>query len=118
MCKYNSNKCYYSCQRSTTERQQELEALLNFETPKECPQSSHRGLLKGESDEQVKEFQGATTTSLENEFLSAGLWLTTVIFLALSSFFALLCVFFSMLNIFWRPFRWFAIQPLFLSNLS
>lgn len=42
---------------------------------------------------------------MNDEFLSNGLWLTTVIFLSFSCIFAVVSSFFSMLNIFWRPFR-------------
>ena len=41
--------------------------------------------------------------TFEDEFLSAGLWLTTVIFLALSSLFTLISAFFSMINIICNP---------------
>lgn len=102
VCKFGANKCYYSCQRSSSERQQELEALLNGEFFKECPisaQQNSKGL-----HEQVEEFQASSNT-LEDEFLSNGLWLSTVIFLSFTCIFALVSGFFSMLNIFWRPYR-------------
>jgi hypothetical protein len=44
--------------------------------------------------------------TFEDEFLSAGLWLTTVIFLALSSLFTLISAFFSMINIMCNPIQY------------
>jgi cellulose synthase/poly-beta-1,6-N-acetylglucosamine synthase-like glycosyltransferase len=83
------------------ERKGELEALLNGGTFKECDSIIGRRANIKAFSEQVKQ-QSATG---EKKFLSAGLWLTTVIFLALSCIFALVSCFFSFLNIFWRPFR-------------
>lgn len=104
ICGYSSNKCYYSCQKTSIERKDELEALLNGEMFKECdPIHGRSANIKG-FNEQVKERMDESTTG-EKNFLSAGLWLTTVIFIALSCIFALVSGFFSMLNIFWRPFR-------------
>lgn len=60
---------------------------------------------KGLNNEQVNDFQASSSTTLNDEFLSNGLWLSTVILLSLSSLFALIAGFFSMLNIFWSPFR-------------
>jgi magnesium-transporting ATPase (P-type) len=103
VCGYSTNKCYYSCQKSSIERKDELEALLNGQTFKKCDPIQGRGAnIKG-FDKQVKQLDDSATS--EKHFLSAGLWLTTVIFLALSCIFALVSGFFSMLNIFWRPFR-------------
>lgn len=47
--------------------------------------------------------QAKTLAKYENEFLSAGLWLTTVVFLLLTITFASLSGLFSILNIWYNP---------------
>lgn len=104
VCKFGLNKCYYSCQQSQNERHREFDAILKHEIFAACPRSTRQSSVKILGvDEELKEFQ--SLTNVEEEFLSNGLWLTTIIFMGFSSVFALVTCFFSMLNIFWRPFR-------------
>lgn len=47
--------------------------------------------------------QSRASAKYESEFLSAGLWLTTVIFLASTIAFASLSALFAMINVWWNP---------------
>jgi hypothetical protein len=103
-------------------RQNEFGRLLNGENLDACPAKKSRKIetknnfneqVNADEEEKTKIYDdilnvvaavGVTTTSTyEDEFISAGLWITTVIFLALSSIFALLSAFFSMINILCNP---------------
>lgn len=55
------------------------------------------------TEKSYDEKQASEAATFEDEFLSASLWLTTVIFLAVSSLFALISAFFSMINIICNP---------------
>ena len=119
-CNYGSNKCFYSCQQTSDKRDDEFERIMNDEDLATCPESTAKTRL---NNEQVNASHETTTTTnmlaktsptiimnqskasakYEKEFLSAGLWLTTVIFLALTIVFALLSGFFSMFNIWCNP---------------
>lgn len=113
-CNFGRNKCFYSCQQTTTSREDEFERIMNDENLPSCPESTAR---TRRFNEQVNNNETATTSSRahmnqsrasakhENEFLSAGLWLTTVIFLALTIAFASLSGLFSLINIWCNPVR-------------
>lgn len=100
MCKFDSNKCYYSCHQSETKRNEEFDALLNKRTYSE--QCSPITPKKTARVFDVQVYEGEETIGM---FLSAGLWLTTVIFMSLSCILALISAFFSMINIIFNPYR-------------
>lgn len=99
VCKFDSNKCYYSCQQSSSKRNEEFDAFLKGETFEQCPQVTAKQTVQN-YDVQVYEEESPIGT-----FLSAGLWLTTVIFMSLSCVLALISGFFSMINIIFNPYR-------------
>lgn len=123
-CNFGTNKCFYSCQQTAANRADEFERLLNDANLMACPESTRR------FNEQVNNETAATSSRAhmnqsrasakhENEFLSAGLWLTTVIFLALTIAFALLSGFFSMINIWCNPYRFLlGVAGLYIWNLA
>jgi hypothetical protein len=107
------NKCFYSCQQTSDKRHDELARILSGANLETCPSSkSRQSTVLGE---QVRKDAAAMMTTKikhddaidddDDEFLSAGLWLTTVVFLGLSSAFALTSAFFSMINILTNPAR-------------
>lgn len=113
-CKYDINKCFYSCQQTSDKRRIEFDQLLNGENLASCPASRTKQTTRIRNfNEQVNMTTLSTmkisydevneAATFEDEFLSAGLWLTTVIFLALSSLFTLISAFFSMINIICNP---------------
>lgn len=97
VCKVENNKCYYSCQQSSTDRDKEFEALLNGDSFKQCSPSPKQ---TAGFDVQVEREERTI-----GQFLSAGLWLTTVIFMSLSCVLALISGLFSMINIIFNPYR-------------
>lgn len=61
--------------------------------------------------------QSKASAKYEKEFLSAGLWLTTVVFIGLTIAFALLSGIFSLINIWWNPVHFlFGVFGLFIWN--
>lgn len=76
-----------------------------------CPESTAK--TKARQFEQVNTTSSSTmnmnqsraAAKYEKEFLSAGLWLTTIIFLALTTAFAFIAFAFSFVNIWWNPVR-------------
>lgn len=108
LCDYGSNKCFYSCQQTSERRRDEFERLMNDEELATCPEST-----TSRFNEQVNKTTSSTTNmnqsrasaKYEKEFLSAGLWLTTVIFLAATIAFASLSALFSLINVWYNPVR-------------
>lgn len=87
-----------------TQRNLEFDAFLRHEDFDDCPRSLTQQSYKISGlGKRVKEYEAST--NVNEGFLSNGLWITTVIFLGLSCVFGVVSCFFSMLNIFWRPFR-------------
>lgn len=128
MCNYGINKCFYSCQHTNDNREDEFRRLLNDEKVAECPKSVARfyneqvntttttTITTSHGDDDVN-LTRAKAAKYETEFLSAGLWLTTVIFLGFSIAFALLSCFFSMLNVWFHPaHRIFSVFGLYIWN--
>lgn len=85
---------------------------MNDEELATCPESASKTIRRF-NDEQVNTTTSSTvdmnqsraSAKYEKEFLSAGLWLTTVIFMAATIAFASLSTFFSLINIWWNPVR-------------
>lgn len=107
LCDYGSNKCFYSCQQTSELRSDEFERLMNDEDLATCPEST-----SSRFNEQVNATTSSTVNmnqsraaKYEKEFLSAGLWLTTVIFLAATIAFASLSALFSLINVWYNPVR-------------
>ncbi|KAG5677465.1 hypothetical protein PVAND_007223 [Polypedilum vanderplanki] len=110
VCNFDINKCFYSCQQTSEKRREELDKILKGEILEMCPTSKSRQATN--FNEQVKNVLAKATkinynvdvsAAIEDEFLSAGLWLTTLVFLSMSSIIALISAFFSMLNILCNP---------------
>lgn len=126
-CNYGKNKCLYSCQRTSESRAEEFERLLNDVALAPCPESMRRSVTS-RFNEQVNATTTNTSSAMnmnqsrasaryEEEFLSAGLWLTTVIFLSLTIAFAFVSVVFSMVNIWWHPVSFlFSVFGLYIWN--
>jgi clarin len=80
---------------------------MNDESLASCPESSSAKIRQ--FTEQVNATtnmnQARASATYESEFLSAGLWLTTVVFLSLTISFAVLSGFFSIVNIWFNPTR-------------
>lgn len=99
---------------------------MNDEDLASCPDSTNRGTSR--FNEQVNATSTNTSSSMnmnqsrasaeyETEFLSAGLWLTTVIFLSLTIAFATLSGIFSLINIWWNPVNFlFSVFGLYIWN--
>ena len=101
---------------------------MNEETLASCPISTNSRASR--FNEQVNETSTTTNTSssmnmnqsrtsakYEKEFLSAGLWLTTVIFLSATIAFALMSGLLSLINIWWHPVNFlFSVFGLYIWN--
>jgi clarin len=77
---------------------------MNDESLAICPSASGK---KRQPNEQVNAMtnviQGKATSPYESEFLSAGLWLSTIVFLSMTVAFAVISGLFSVFNIFCNP---------------
>lgn len=102
ICLYEHNVCAYSCQKDEALREAELHAMMAGEKPVECPLASGR-LLQTETTSGTS---GRATS--QDEFINAGLWLTTVIFLGLATAFAGASASFSIINVLFNP-----VEPVF-----
>ncbi|KAL7052548.1 hypothetical protein ACKWTF_004905 [Chironomus riparius] len=111
ICRYDINKCFYSCQQTSDRRSNEFDQLLKGENLAICPASRTKQTARNFNEQvnmtamtmKINYDEMSEAATFEDEFLSAGLWLTTVIFLALSSLFTLISAFFSMINILCNP---------------
>jgi hypothetical protein len=108
------NKCFYSCQQTQAKRYDEFERLLSKAALERCPISTFKRTSEQVNvnnvttyseinSEETKNTRQSSSAYEDEDFVSAGLWLTTVIILALGSIFALLSGFFSMINILCNP---------------
>lgn len=103
-CNYGSNKCFYSCQQTDEARNDEFRHLINNETLANCPTTSEKMRLFNEQvNAKTNVNQAKAETTHAAEFLSAGLWLTTLVFLSLTITFAVISGLFSIFNTFWNP---------------
>lgn len=107
ICLYEHNVCVYSCQKEEAKRESEVLALLAGEKPAECPISSTKTQSNRVIDEEVKQFSSAKAVSRDS-FINAGLWLTTVLFLAVATAFAGASASFSIINVLFNP-----VEPIF-----
>lgn len=97
---------------------------MNDEDLATCPESTttrerrfNEQVNRTATSSQANMNQSRASAKYEKEFLSAGLWLTTVIFLVLTIAFALLSGFFSMVNIWCNPVRFlFSVSGLYVWN--
>ncbi|XP_055691748.1 clarin-3-like [Lutzomyia longipalpis] len=111
-CSFGDNICGLSCQRTPEARLDEITKILNGVTPSECPISSARsnngGLLVDTRQQDVPS---------NEQFINAGLWLSSVVFLCITIFFALLCTVQSLTNILSNPI-WsiFSVYGLYIWN--
>lgn len=101
ICLYEHNVCAYSCQKEEALRETELHALMAGQTPPECPLATGRSLAV------TNPATSKGAVPLE-EFINAGLWLTTVIFLGVATAFAGASASFSIINVLFNP-----VEPVF-----
>ena len=122
MCSYTTNKCFYSCQQSAADREDEFKRLMNDERLASCPISSSKSL---QINEQVNTTTSSTmlmnqakaTSKYEEEFLSARMWLITVVLLSVALTFAVISGLLAIGNIWINPVNsLFGVFGLFLLN--
>jgi clarin len=102
-CSYSDNKCFYSCQQTDEARADEYLRLMNDESLASCPLSTGKMQQFNEQvNVKTNEIRGKSTV-FEKEFLSAGLWMSTVVFLSITLAFTAVSGGFSVFNIFCSP---------------
>ncbi|XP_058454159.1 uncharacterized protein LOC131432079 [Malaya genurostris] len=104
ICLYEENVCVYSCQKKEQLRESELLDMLNGRKPPECPLSSSRA----ESSTSSRNIASDSKVTSKSDFINAGMWLTTVIFLGTATAFAGAASSFSIINVLFNP-----IEPVF-----
>lgn len=107
ICLYEHNVCVYSCQKEEAMREKEVLALLNGEEPAECPISNSRSLGKI-TGKALKSSISDRAAASKDEFINAGLWLSTVIFLGIATAFAGASASFAIINVLFNP-----VEPFF-----
>lgn len=100
VCSFGINKCAYSCQTSDR-RDDDFQRLLNDEVLENCPESSAK--VSHFSEAANTTIQSKASAKYEKEFLSAGLWLSTVTFLYLTISLAAISALSSFSNIAFNP---------------
>uniref|UniRef100_A0A1L8D9R0 Putative conserved plasma membrane protein n=1 Tax=Nyssomyia neivai TaxID=330878 RepID=A0A1L8D9R0_9DIPT len=111
-CSFGDNICGMSCQRTPEARIDEITKIFYGQTSSECPISSARS-NKGELELSTRQ-QDAPSNE---QFINAGLWLSTVVFLGATILFAFLCTVQSLVNILSSP-VWsiFSVYGLYIWN--
>uniref|UniRef100_A0A1L8DA18 Putative conserved plasma membrane protein n=1 Tax=Nyssomyia neivai TaxID=330878 RepID=A0A1L8DA18_9DIPT len=111
-CSFGDNICGMSCQRTPEARIDEITKIFNGEIPSECPISSARS-NNGELDLNTRQ----QDVPSEKQFINAGLWLTTILFLCITIIFTFLCTVQSLANILSNP-VWsiFSVYGLYIWN--
>lgn len=100
VCSFGINKCAFSCQPSDR-RDDDFQRLLNDEALETCPESSAKVIHFSEPVNTA--VQSKASAKYEKEFLSAGLWLSTVVFLYLTISLAAISALSSFSNIVCNP---------------
>ncbi|XP_053681845.1 uncharacterized protein LOC128732588 [Sabethes cyaneus] len=106
ICLYEHNVCVYSCQKEEAKRETELLDMMNGRTPTECPLANTKTISATKSADIV--MANSSKVALKDEFINAGLWVTTVIFLALATAFSGGSASFSIINVLFNP-----VEPIF-----
>uniref|UniRef100_A0A1L8D7D5 Uncharacterized protein n=1 Tax=Nyssomyia neivai TaxID=330878 RepID=A0A1L8D7D5_9DIPT len=111
-CSFGDNICGMSCQRTPEARIDEITKIFNGQTPSECPISSARS-NKGELELNTRQ----QDTPSKKQFINAGLWLTTILFLGTTIILTFLCTVQSLANILSNP-VWsiFSVYGLYIWN--
>lgn len=102
---YEHNVCVYSCQKEEVKREAEVLALLAGEKPEECPISNAK-TLRSRTGFETSIYERAATS--KDEFINAGLWLSTVIFLGIATALAGASASFAIINVLFNP-----VEPFF-----
>lgn len=80
--------------------------MLNGRTPAECPLVNNKMLSAAKSSDAVTAV--STKIASKNEFINAGMWVTTVVFLGIATAFSGASVSFSIINVLFNP-----VEPIF-----
>ncbi|XP_058840204.1 uncharacterized protein LOC131695725 [Topomyia yanbarensis] len=104
ICLYEQNACVYSCQKEEQKRESELLDMMYGRTPPECPPVISRAT----PTTSTSNVSGTSKAASKDDFINAGLWLTTVIFLGIATAFAGAAVSFSIINVLFNP-----VEPIF-----
>ncbi|XP_065075491.1 uncharacterized protein LOC135699216 [Ochlerotatus camptorhynchus] len=107
ICVYEHNVCVYSCQKEEAMREAEVVALLAGNKPAECPISNAKSLITM-ADYEMKPSNSDRAATPKDEFINAGLWLSTVIFLGIAMIFAGASASFAIINVLFNP-----VEPFF-----
>lgn len=102
-CDYSVNSCIYSCQLDSELQKEELQILLNGETPKSCPVAIGKRINTAKISTDIKQLQSNNQSKFTDEFLNAALWISVVIFLALAITSAAISAALALLNISFNP---------------
>lgn len=106
ICLYEHNACVYSCQKEESKRESELLDMMNGQTPAECPLVTTKISSLTRSTGVAKSISSKVAS--KDEFINAGLWVTTVIFLGIATAFSGASVSFSIINVLFNP-----VEPIF-----
>ncbi|XP_059617269.1 clarin-3-like [Phlebotomus argentipes] len=114
-CSFENSICGMSCQNTPDARQNEIIRIMRGEQPSECPFSSTRQSRNAKLAEIAD--SSPRNTPPNEQFISAALWLATVICLCLTIFFSSMTTVQSLINIISNPI-WsiFSVYGLYIWN--
>lgn len=99
--------CFYSCQATPEQRKAEMEKILKGESLIKCEFRSKRSVLNPpkqlSATPNTTDIRPIADESIADEFFSAALHLTTIIFLALTATFILISAIFAIVNVIFNP---------------
>ncbi|XP_055585041.1 uncharacterized protein LOC129737899 [Uranotaenia lowii] len=114
ICLYEHNVCVYSCQTDEAKREKEVHDLMTGSKPDICPIATSRIIkLHSTAKDSIQGFDASTegedkSVESTDEFINAGLWLATVIFLGIATAFSGTSASFSIINVLFNP-----VEPIF-----
>jgi hypothetical protein len=103
VCDYGENKCAYSCQTDSDLQEEELARLIKGAdlTSLTCP--IPKSLVIGKNFNATGKVETTGKAALDDSFINAGLYLSVVIFLAITLVFAVISAIFSIINVVFNP---------------
>ncbi|XP_055526891.1 uncharacterized protein LOC129719520 isoform X1 [Wyeomyia smithii] len=101
ICLYEHNACVYSCQKEEAKRESELLDMMNGRTPAECPLVNTKLLSTSKSADAVTAVSSKAAS--KDDFINAGMWVTTVVFLGIATAFSGASVSLSIINVLFNP---------------
>lgn len=112
VCNLDLKACMFSCQQDPLKRERELKRVYNKQKLESCeqnlPSDQKKFRMNFESSTQAKSNSTDSNNRMKKSYISAPLWLVTVLFFSTAQLFSLVAMTCALINIKWHP-----IEPIF-----